>query len=85
MRNEQSTVHERWDSRQNIVEKLQRDGRTCLIMKFVPKSKQSLSNPQPLKFIKVTEPLELVTMDIIEPIMSESKNWNKYIFRMVDY
>ena len=49
------------------------------------KSKLFLTNTQPLKSIKVSEPFELVTMDIIGPIMPESTNGNKFIFVMVDH
>ena len=47
--------------------------------------KSSPDNTQPLNPIKVSEPFELVTMDIIGPIQPVSRKGNKYVLVLVDH
>ena len=46
-------------------------------------AKSSLENTQPLQPIRANKPFEIVTIEIIGPILPESKSGNKYILVMV--
>ena len=48
-------------------------------------AKSTPDNTQPLTPIRVTEPFELVTIDIIGPILPASGKGNKYILVMADH
>ena len=49
------------------------------------KSKSETENIQPLNSIRVSEPFELITMDIIGPILPVSRKKNKYILVIIDH